>query len=80
MENLDFLLYLAGFIILVALPLSFIIKIDPDYHNVIEDADIGEQPGRKLNDEESITNKAKLPKSDNEEIADVFNEAKNSMK
>jgi hypothetical protein len=80
MENLYFLLYLAGFIILAALPLSLIIKNDPDYHNVTENEDFGEQPGRKLNDEETLINKEKLPKKDDDKIDFVFDEVKNSMK
>jgi hypothetical protein len=44
------------------------------------DEDFGGQINRKLNNEETIINKAKTLKSDDEKIAYVFNEVKNSMK
>jgi len=45
-----------------------------------DDEDFGGQLNRKLNNEETIINKAKSLKSDDEKIAYVFNEVKNSMK
>ena len=47
---------------------------------LIEDEDFGKQVNRKLNGEEVITGKAKSLKTDDEKIAYVFNEVKNSMK
>jgi hypothetical protein len=45
-----------------------------------DDEDFGGQINRKLNNEEVIINKAKTLKTDDEKIAYIFNEVKNSMK
>ena len=45
-----------------------------------DDEDFGGQLNRKLNNEEAIINKAKALKTDDEKIAYVFNEVKNTMK
>src|ERR1700744_6271987 len=45
-----------------------------------EDEDFGAQLNRKLSNEETIINKAKTLKTDDEKIAYIFNEVKNSMK
>jgi hypothetical protein len=45
-----------------------------------EDEDFGGQINRKLNNEEAIINKAKTLKTDDEKIAYIFNEVRNSMK
>lgn len=45
-----------------------------------DDDDFGGQINRKLNNEEIIINKAKTLKTDDEKIAYIFNEVRNSMK
>lgn len=45
-----------------------------------DDEDFGGQLNRKLNNEEAIINKAKALKTNDEKIAYVFNEVKNTMK
>ncbi|MDB5024115.1 MAG: hypothetical protein JWP78_1870 [Mucilaginibacter sp.] len=47
---------------------------------LIDDEDFGGQLKRKLNNEETITSKAKALKTDQEKIAYIFNEVKNAMK
>ena len=45
-----------------------------------DDEDFGGQLNRKLNNEEAIITKAKTLKTDDEKIAYIFNEVKNTMK
>lgn len=49
-------------------------------NNMMDDEDFGGQLNRKLKDEEIIITKAKTLKTDNDKIAYIFNEVKNSMK
>lgn len=48
--------------------------------NMIDDEDFGGQLNRKIAGEEVIINKAKALKTDDEKIAYIFNEVKNTMK
>ncbi|QEC76943.1 DUF3857 domain-containing protein [Mucilaginibacter ginsenosidivorax] len=48
--------------------------------NMVDDEDFGGQFNRKLAGEEVIINKAKALKTDDEKIAYIFNEVKNTMK